>query len=557
MSIRFTRSCAWRRVGGALLCLGLAACTNRVPAALDGSAQDGALRDAGPGGDASPRDARRTDGGGGDLSGDPTVAHTMTGLVRGKLLGKVRAHLGIPYAAPPVGGLRFGHPQPLTSWSGVRETTALGPSCPQKPSTLTSLPNRYSEDCLTLNVWAPFPAPSKPAPVMVFIHGGGFTLGGSAQPLYDGTALVEQTGVVLVTFNYRLGPLGFLAHARTPYGGNAALYDQRAVLRWVKQNIGAFGGDGTNVTVFGESAGSVSVCAHLVSPEATGPLNRAIMESGPCSGNLLTLAEAQAQGKALAEKLGCESATDVQTCLGSKSTQEVLDALPTKDAMIFGTGVSWGPVAGTPYLPAQPAALMKAGSFAKVPLLLGTNRDEGTLFVLLGGLLATTAAQYPGLATTAFGAKAPQVLAQYPLSSYASPAHAIADLLGDVGFVCPTRRTARAAVAGGVSSTYLYHFTQPPSFALVPFLAVFHTAELPFVFQNPGGAKPLTAEEQQLARSMLGYWTRFAATGDPNGGGAPAWPAYAAGSDQHLELGPTIKVGSGLKQAACDFWDGL
>jgi para-nitrobenzyl esterase len=394
---------------------------------------------------------------------------------------------------------------------------------------------------------------------MVWFHGGGFTNGGTAQALYDGRALAEQSGTVIVSGNYRLGPLGFLAHPALGSGsGNYGIRDQQAALTWVQDNIAAFGGDPGRVTIFGESAGGVSVCLHLVSPASQGLFHRAIQQSGPCADNARTQTQAEAQGADLAEALGCAAEADVAACLRTKSVDEILAALPLKEGMILGEGVSWGPHADGTVLPESPAALFAQGLFSRVKLLLGTNRDEGTLFVWAAGLRLMTKPQYETTIQNAFGDRAAAVLAQYPADDFDSGAAALAEVLGDLAFVCPTRRMAR--LVAGVNTepaAYLYHFTREPSFSALPFLGAFHAAEIPFVFGTGPAMGGLNEEEQALSRAMMGYWTRFAATGNPDGGEAPAWAPYAEGSDNHQQLDLTISAGNGLKRANCNFWDGL
>ncbi len=515
--------------------------------------------DTNPGSDASAADQKSgaPDIGGSDAITAPVVT-TGSGPVKGVGQGKARSFLGIPYAAPPTKGDRFKPPRPVKPWTSARAADAYGPSCPQDSKAGLGLPKSFSEDCLTLNVFAPRPAPAKPAPVMVWIHGGGFYSGGSALPTYDGRQLAAQKGVVVVTFNYRLGALGFFSHPAVEGGtANLGIQDQQAALKWVQSNIAAFGGDPKNVTLFGESAGSMSVCVHLASPASKGLFHRAAMQSGACSVVSPTLAVAQKQGQDLAKKLTCHTAKDVAACLRAAKADAVQQALPTKSGFLFGSGVTWEPVVDGKVLPKQPYTLVKEGAFNKVPLLIGTNKDEGTLFLLLLMQLKMDQTKYASLVNQLYKGDAAKVLARYPATSYkatsmlTAPALAFADMITDMAFVCQTRLTARAAAAAGVS-VYQYHFTVTQKKALLAFLGSTHTAELPFVFNSDS---KLTSDEDALSKKMMGYWTSFAAAGDPNTTGQVAWPKFDAATHRYLELSQTTSAKAGLKKAACAFWD--
>ena len=341
--------------------------------------------------------------------------------------------LGIPYAAPPVGALRWKPPQP-TSWQGVLQAGTLQSPCPQPAGPFAVASN--NEDCLTLNVYAPRSASNR-LPVMVWIHGGAFVTGTGA--IYDGSAMA-QDGVIVVTINYRLGYLGFLANpaldAESPghASGDYGLMDQQAALRWVRANAAAFGGDPGRITVFGESAGGQSVFDQLASPGAAGLFQRAIIESGAYAVHLPTLAAADAGGVAFAKTAGCSSTTDA-SCLR---------ALPVAAILAQETGNSptqFEPNVGTAILPVQPLLAIGLGLFNRVPVLQGSNHDEERLFTALdydvnGALLAASgyAAAIAGLVGPRV---APEAAARYPLSSYASPDLAYSALGTDVAFACP------------------------------------------------------------------------------------------------------------------------
>ncbi|KYF52609.1 carboxylesterase [Sorangium cellulosum] len=482
--------------------------------------------------------------------------------MEGALVGATRTFLGIPFAAPPVGELRWKAPAPHEAWTETLEATALGPACSQSMMLTPGFDPSSSEDCLTVNVWTPERPASASLPVLVWIYGGAFEIGSGGLPEYDGQRLSEATGAVVVTFNYRLGPLGFLALPELksedpdrPATGTYGLEDQRAALEWVKANAGAFGGDPGNVTIFGESAGGISVCAHLVSPRSEGLFQRAIIQSGPCD-TVVGEAAAVAQGARLVEALGCADAPSVLECLRERSAEEVTTALPPGEDILLGDGPRWFPVVDGWNLPDMPGKLLEAGSFEKVPTLLGSNADEGTVFIASAGATIADDAAFLDFAERLAPGHGEEVVAAYPGDTYGSAQEAATAALGDHYFVCPTRRAARAIAAAGVD-TYLYHFTYAPEGSLFGDLGAFHSAEIRYVFGAPGTLlpEPLTEEEIALWRTLAGYWSRHAASGDPNGGDAVAWPKYDAQTDEHLVLDQTVSKGSGLKEDICDMWD--
>lgn len=500
-------------------------------------------------------------GGSGGSGGDASVVQTDKGAVKGNVYEEARVFFGIPYAAPPVGPLRWKPPQPAAAWSDTRDATTKGAYCPQL-SALSNTPMAgTSEDCLTVNVWTPVPVPDK-APVLVWIHGGGFVGGSGAEATYDGASLAAATGAVVVTMNYRLGPLGWLAHgalagedAAHPSSGMYGFEDQRAALAWVNANAAAFGGDPQNVTLFGESAGGISTCGHVLSPKSAGLFQRAIIESGACSIPASTEKDAEAQGAELATALGCTDASKALECLRGKTPDEILLALPGKLAEIGPGGAAWVPLVDGVNLPEQPAKMLADGSFNKVPVIIGSNKDEGTIFFTLG-LNVTSDTDYAALMDGMFFGKGSEIVAQYPASAYGdSLSKAAAAAVGDGFFSCPTRRTARALAAGG-APVFLYHFTNAPQ-SILGDLGAFHSAEVPFVFGNSYIGISLDEQQQALSKTMRGYWLGLAKSGDPNGGGAPTWPKYDAAMDQNIVLDLTISTQAGLKKAACDFWDSL
>lgn len=482
------------------------------------------------------------------------LVDTDKGRIRGTVHTTHRSFLGIPYAAPPVGQLRWKAPEPHPTWVTTRDAMKFGPSCPQEAG--MTRPNEDAEDCLTLNVWTPLRPPAKPAPVMVWIHGGGFISGGSATTTYNGSAFAVEAGSVVVTINYRLGALGFLAHPALGEGsGNFGLLDQRLALQWVKKNIAAFGGDPDNVTIFGQSAGSMSVCAHVVSPLSKGLFHRAIMQSGPCSWGFPTKQAAEAQGQKLAEKLGCDKAKDPVSCMRGKGVKEARTALALKSMMIFGDGVNWGPTIDGVNFTSQPEDAIKTGSFNKVPIVLGSNKDEGSIFLILSGLLnKLTEAEYKKTAEAFFGARAGEAVARYPASSYKNPGFALMDVIGDAGFVCPLRRNSRYFADNGVK-VWHYHFTHDPSISPFAVGKAYHGCEIPFIFRPRADLENLRPEERKLSAKMSGYWGRFALLGTPDSPGATSWPAATSAAPNYMEFTLSSKVGKDLKKDKCTFWD--
>jgi para-nitrobenzyl esterase len=504
--------------------------------------------------------------GAGGTGGDGRLVETEAGPVLGTIIGQSRAFLGIPYAAPPVGPLRFKAPQSPEPWSEPLDGSEVGPDCAQVSLLNGEVLTDTVEDCLTVNVWTPHPIPSEPLPVMVWIHGGGFEGGsGHGDGAYTGEHLAPAAEAVVVTVNYRLGPFGFLAHATLTAedparasSGNYGIEDQRFALEWVQANAAAFGGDPGNVTLFGESAGGISACIHLVSPESAGLLHRGVLQSGPCDALVTPLATAEQQGHELATVLNCDTASDVPACLRDKGVTEILEALPGKEGLLFGDGANWGPNVDGLVLPDAGSALLEAGSFQDVPVLLGSTGDEGTLFVALAGLTEITESQYSDTVmawAAGHGADGSALLTQYPASAYDSPSAALSALIGHSVFNCPTRRAARAIASHG-RATYLYQFTHAISFGVMGNLGAFHSSELGFLFgASQYGA--LTEAERPLSQAMMSYWSHLSATGDPNGGATPSWTPYASATDNHLELDLAISEKSGLLQEQCDFWDAL
>ena len=492
----------------------------------------------------------------------PLVVDTDKGKVEGVVIEKTRAFLGIPYAAPPVGDLRWKSPAPHAAFGETFAAKTKGRPCTQGKTLGDGLDTKSGEDCLTLNVWTPERPTAANLPVLVWIHGGGFTIGSGSDSMYDGLVFAEQTGTVVVTINYRLGPLGFLAlpelEAEDKAHGSSGAYgleDQRAALEWVKANIAAFSGDPSRVTVFGESAGGISTCAHIVSPPSAGLFQRAIIESGPCD-SALPKDEAHTQGATYVEALGCTGAPDVLACLRGKTAEEALLALPGGGDFLFGDGPKWYPMVDGYNLPDRQGKLLESGQFQKVPTILGTNADEGSLFFELNNTMVPDEAAFITLVDKVVPGKGAEVLTHYPVATYGSAKAAAIAAVGDAGFICQTRRTARALTKAGVSAC-LYHFTYAPPDSLLGPIGSFHAAEVKYVLGNASLLSPaaMTDEELAMSASIQGYWSRHAANGDPNGGGAFEWPAYDAAKDENLGIDVAITKQAALKSELCDWWD--
>ncbi|MCZ0729266.1 carboxylesterase/lipase family protein [Mycolicibacterium iranicum] len=490
------------------------------------------------------------------VSTDPAVVQTGSGTLRGVVAPGHRLFAGIPYAAPPVGALRWQDPEPAPPWDAVLDATAFGPRCMQDLTGDIELGRQTDEDCLSLNVWTPPVSEDRaPKPVMVWIHGGSFVAGSGG--IYDSRRLVSRGDVVVVTLNYRLGALGFLAHpALGPPGavGNYGLADQQAALRWVRDNIANFGGDPGKVTVAGESAGGMSVCDHLVAPGSEGLFGAAVVMSGPCQAQL-ALPAAQDRSVAYAADLGCGDPESAAECLRALPANKLRTPI-----WYYGIGDDQlsGPVTGTAALPTDPVAAFGEGKAAKVPVLMGTTRDEWTLFVALQRIRDGrdyTPEEYPRLLSDTFGPDAAAVAQRYPLSDFPNVALAYAATVTDGVLACPGKRWARELAAD--ENVYFYEFNDrnapaPDPLKALPFpVGASHSLELRYLF-DVGGASPPDPAQVELGNQMVDYWASFVKTGSPGGD----WSVVSDGVMSLQPKGSRMIDDFGATHR-CEFWDGL
>ena len=482
------------------------------------------------------------------------VVHTKLGDVSGtaaKLPG-VSAYLGIPYAAPPVGDLRWRAPRPAAAWKGTRAADHFSPSCIQGPNTpfgpWTSeflLLGPTSEDCLYLNVWTGARAGAK-RPVLVYVYGGGFNSGSGDVPVYEGSRLAEK-GLVVVNMNYRVGSLGFLAHPEltkeSGASGNYGLLDQIAALHWVHDNIAAFGGDPSRVTVAGQSAGAISVFLLTASPMAKGLFHRAVIESGPgglsamgvgsTSGTARPRETAEKDGVAYAERLGAHSLAELRALPASK---------------LVGGG-RFGAVIDGRLLVEDPAQTFANKRQNDVPTITGLNADEGSASATYGKV---TADAYRKQIEQRFGDRAAQVLATYPAGTDDEAHRSQIESARDIGVVGVQRMLSERAKTARTPA-FAYYFDRAIPWRERPEFGAFHTSEVPYVFGTLDVLqRPWTDADRALSQAMMSYWANFAATGDPNGPGLPKWPSFSQDRPTLMRLGERIEPRAPLPKERID-----
>jgi para-nitrobenzyl esterase len=500
----------------------------------------------------------------------PTVTingERMVGVAR----DRVRAFLGMPYAEPPIGDRRWAPPVPHRPRVVERDAGAFGPACPQgrgidafvktlavafdAADRMVPWPTITDEDCLTVNVWTPASV-TTPRPVMVWIHGGSNVTGGASQSIYDGTHLAER-GVVVVSLNYRLGVLGFFAHpaltSASPLraSGNYGLLDQIEALRWVHRHAAAFGGDPSQVTVFGESAGAMNILHLLASPLAKGLFSRAILQSGAPVARLSTRTEAESAGVAVAKVLGA-TGDNALSLLRAASADKLLEAYASATPG-GGNGLADAIIDGH-VLPDATGRLLATGQYTRMPMLIGSTADELTSLIKMLPPFERSPSGYRGLTNGLFGRLGGFVVRrQYRAPADSAVEPAVVALATDVVFTCPSRFVARTVTAAQ-QPVYRYLFTRT-----VPGgeeLRAYHSIDLGYMFGNVEPWLPaLPPEDLALSNTMMQYWVNFATTGDPNGAGLPSWPTAGDDGDRYLELGAPIVTGTGRGRAFCKLYD--
>ncbi len=491
----------------------------------------------------------------------------------------VRVFRGVPYAAAPVGALRWRPPRPPARWDGLRPAKDFAPCCVQPPRPRGSISDfgveRDDEDCLYLNIWTAADEPEEKRPVMLWIHGGGFSYGSGALPLFDGEGLARR-GIVLVTINYRLGPLGYLAHpeltGESAHGssGNYGFLDQVEALRWVRDNIAAFGGDPGRVTIFGQSVGSSSVSCLLASPLAKGLFHRAICQSGgsvgplgnPGGGSMQTLAVAEKRGVEFIAALGARSIDEMR----HKSAREI--QLPPPEAMsdpwkmtpanqrLRNSG--WVIVDGHA-IPASPFDIFDAGRQNDVPLLTGANSREGST-----APAPSTLPDFESFARSVYGDDMEELFDLYRVREAPQVSEAARLINGHRTFNWQNWTTLRMHARTAKSPAFGYYFNRPPPFPpgavyvdnKTENLGAFHTAEIPYAFDHLAARDwPWTQTDRDLASVMSSCWVNFARAGDPNGAGAPKWPRFGGASTDVMLLGDFVGAGPMPDQDRLAFWD--
>jgi para-nitrobenzyl esterase len=481
------------------------------------------------------------------------------GLISGTTADGVRSFKGIPFAAPPVGELRWKAPQPVIAWDGVRQCDAFGPQCPQAPypagSMYYSPPQEQSEDCLYLNVWTA--KPSEKRPVMVWIHGGALTRGSGSNRVYDGTAFAKK-GVVVVTINYRLGPLGYLAHpeltAESPQhsSGNYGVLDQIAALKWVQKNIAAFGGDANRVTIFGESAGSWSVNTLVASRLAKGLFHRAIGESGGSFGPGTYLKEdrnalpsAEKIGAAFAKAAGADSIK----ALRALPAERIIDVFNNDPE---GKKFRTQPIVDGWVLPDEIRNIFAKGKQNDVPVIVGSNANEMTTLTVPASV-PKTIEDYRKRVEPQYRDMIKEFDALYPVKSAEDVVAAYLGSLRDVAFTLPMRTWARMTSTGR-SKAYLYFFSHVPPNPNSKYLGAYHASEIAYVFNNLNRQNAALQEiDFKLADMMSTYWVNFATTGDPNGKGLPKWMTYNSDTEAYLDFGDAVRLRNHLLKDQLDF----
>jgi para-nitrobenzyl esterase len=491
------------------------------------------------------------------MSHDDAVVRTDSGAVRGLVADDDRLFLGIPFARPPVGELRWRSPQPPDSWPGVRNATTPGNRCAQ-------LRSEGSEDCLYLNVTTPRRMGHRLKPVILWLHGGGLSF--SSANDYDARRLARGGDVVVVSPNFRLSVFGFFGHRGLGGSGGFGLEDQQAALRWVKRNVAAFGGDPGRVTLMGVSGGAQAACMHLAAPASRGLFERAFLQSGSCSmtiprhgftlgdpggAPLVSLAAAERRGASVATELGCADSGTAIDCLRRKSPAELLTSWQ-------GGAIQTPAAFGGRVLPTDPRVALARGGFHRVPVITGTTRDESTLNAV-SLPRPFTDERYRALLAESYGAQAQAIAAEYPSSRYVSPAQAWSTVATDRIWACPQLTDARLLARR--TPTYLYEFADrnaPTGYFQFPDdvpPGAFHSSDSTYYFDVAGFEATLSPAQQRLSEDLIGYTSRFAATGNPNGAGLPPWERLRRSNAQSLAPAAIEQLNVATEHH-CAFWAG-
>lgn len=494
------------------------------------------------------------------------LVRTQQGMAQGLTVGNVEQFLGLPYAAPPLGELRWKAPAPPKPYPGTLQATAFPAPCVQGNAPAGFPPP--NEDCLYLNLYRPLGSKEgKKMPVLIYIHGGGF--GGGTASARDGMQLATGNDMIVITINYRLGALGWLAlaglDAESPNGsssGNYGFLDMLAALRWVQNNIAAFGGDKSNVTLAGTSAGGIGVCTLMTAPLHDRPFQRAIIESGECTTTSAYIISHQAalwQGANFAAKVGCTDSKTFASCLRSKPAQALLAAMP-------GLGMFTANIGGS-LMPTAPITVIESGQMERIPVIVGSTHDEQRRNPIATTGFPATEQSYQKYLSTVFGPIAPLVASEYPPNAFADPAYAAGAAASDSGIpngigVCPMLAELGGALSK-VTKTFVYELDDPHGSGM-PDSAGFepgsmHTSEIGFLYDQAATAKH-TEEQNQLSARMQRYWGTFARDGRPTDG-THDWPAFQAASESILRFQPTgdvvITASAISAEHRCSFWAGL
>ncbi len=506
------------------------------------------------------------------------LVQTENGWAQGWRMPGYSVFWGLPYAQAPVGDLRFAPPEPASNWQGSRMALWPQSSCAQPAVPDLRVPQSLSEDCLYLNVFKPVNKTAQPLPVMVWLHGGGFVLGSGNFTL--GSRLAQEGQVLLVSINYRLGTLGFLAHPALGAEngqaiGNYGLLDQQAAIAWVKRNAAAFGGDPNNITLFGQSAGGSGVCAHLMSPAMRGQFQAAIVQSGVCTDQLMqSMGEALSLGEDIAQELGCQGAgREVVACLREQPVQNLLRVM---GQVSVTSERPLRPVYGSTVLPEAPELAFASGHFHRLPVLVGSTRNEGSLLQALELNQANARLDAPLSAEALRQTDTPEryalalknyfgeegvapILQRYTLARYGKPSNALSAVLTDALFACGAH-SMRSGLAAAGAPVYAYEFSEAPPGDLIKNdisgvdLGAYHGAEFSSLFFYP--FHRLQPEQKALAKDLRAYWSSFARQHRPMVRGGAAWPPFSQAQPRVLDLkaGAIRPLEDFAERHHCDFW---